>query len=141
MNKHSHKLNDFTVFEKMVKDGVSIALAERTLKSVDPKGRLIKRHSLSGEIFNSQPKTPANNRKMIAEVVSLNNQSNNARMTRVVYLLELATKAFGNEKLAKKFLEKKHTALGETPLAKTDTEWGVRAVEKILNSMIYGLPA
>jgi uncharacterized protein (DUF2384 family) len=133
MNKHAHKLGDFSVFEKMAKDGVSTSFAARTLKSVDPKGTLI--------TLSTSQKTRSTAKELNAEVIGLNKASKDARVTRVVYLLDLATRAFGDEKLAKKFLEKKHPALGETPLAKTDTEWGVRAVEKILNSMIYGLPA
>lgn len=133
MNKHAHKLGDFSVFEEMAKNGLSSSLAKRTLK----------RFSLDGTFAELNPgqKKHATAKQLNAEVVSLNKASHDARVTRVVYLLDLATKAFGDEKLAKKFLEKRHPALGETPLEKTDTEWGVRAVEKILNSMIYGLPA
>ena len=142
MNKHAHKSNDFSVFEKMAKGSISTALVERTLKTVDPKGKIIARNSTTGEFrVLTSGKSGNSLKSAVAEVMSLKKDSKNARIARVVYLLDLATQAFGDEKLATKFLEKKHPSLGDTPLAKTDTEWGVRAVEEILNSMIYGLPA
>ncbi len=133
MNKQAHKFDDFLVLENMAKNGVSASLTERTLKRLAPNGKLIG--------IGPVKKKSATRKELNAEVIVLQKASDDARMTRVVYLLDLAIKAFGDEKLARKFLEKKHPVLGEAPLAKTDTEWGVRAVEKILNSMIYGLPA
>ncbi len=64
----------------------------------------------------------------------------NEKATRLLYIFNLARDAFGDEKLAKKFLTHKHRKLRTTPLAKLETEWGGREVEKILNAMIYGLP-
>lgn len=141
MNKHAHKLGDFSGFEKMAKNGVSTYLADRTIKAVDPKHKLFNLIDRRKKYAYFKKTKSDLSKELYATIVGMNKTSNDARVTRVLYLLDLATKAFGDEKLAKKFLEKKHPALGEAPLAKTDTEWGVRAVEKILNSMIYGLPA
>ncbi len=66
---------------------------------------------------------------------------NNERETRRLYYLTLANKAFGDDKLALKFMTRKHPKLGTSPIKKLDTEWGGRMVESILNSMMYGLPA
>lgn len=65
----------------------------------------------------------------------------NERLTRIYYITEIANVAFGNKKLAQKFLNLPHPKLGMTPLQKLETEWGGREVETILNSIIYGLPA
>jgi uncharacterized protein (DUF2384 family) len=65
----------------------------------------------------------------------------NVIATRMFFIFNLAREAYGDEKLAKKFLTHKHRKLRTTPLAKLETEWGGREVEKILNSMIYGLPS
>jgi uncharacterized protein (DUF2384 family) len=67
-------------------------------------------------------------------------RSQNERATRLLYILNLAKDAFGSEEMAKKFLMHKHPKLGTTPLAKLETEWGGREVERILNGMIHGLP-
>ncbi len=63
------------------------------------------------------------------------------QQARIIYVFDLAKEAFGDVKLATKFMKSKHPILNATPLEKIDTEWGGREVERILNSMIYGLPA
>lgn len=63
------------------------------------------------------------------------------RQVRVLYYYQLADKAFGDHKLARKFMTRKHPKFGVSPLEKLATEWGGREVEQVLNSMIYGLPA
>lgn len=65
----------------------------------------------------------------------------NERAARVLYYFELAGKAFGDKKLAQKFMARRHPKLGMAPIEKLDTEWGGREVEQILNSIVYGFPA
>lgn len=65
----------------------------------------------------------------------------NEHQARIIYVFDLAKEAFGDQGLATKFMKAKHPLLHATPLQKLDTEWGGREVERILNSMIYGLPA
>jgi uncharacterized protein (DUF2384 family) len=65
----------------------------------------------------------------------------NERAARLLYYSNLADVAFGDSDLARKFMTRKHPRLGVAPIDKLDTEWGGREVEKILNAMIYGLPA
>jgi Protein of unknown function (DUF2384) len=61
--------------------------------------------------------------------------------TRVAYALSLAEDIYGGRKQAVAFLQKHHAKLGATPLAKLETEWGGREVERLLQSIIHGLPA
>jgi hypothetical protein len=68
-------------------------------------------------------------------------QAKNDRATRLIYIFDLAKEAFGDEKLVQQFMTRKHPILRASPLKKLETEWGGREVEKILNAIIYGLPA
>lgn len=85
-----------------------------------------------GRVFDSSKHQPEN-------VYAL--RLKNEREARVLYYYELAGKALGDQKLAQKFMTKKHPKLGVAPIEKLDTEWGGREVEQVLNAIIYGLPA
>ncbi len=64
-----------------------------------------------------------------------------ALTTRLAYALSLAEDVFADRKQAVAFLRQHHPQLGATPLAKLQTEWGGREVERLLQSVIHGLPA
>ncbi len=66
--------------------------------------------------------------------------NDSAFQARVAYALSLAEDVFGSRKSATAFLKYPHPKLGATPLKKLETEWGGREVERILQSIIHGLP-
>ena len=120
--KTDPKLRDFAYFEKLVKGPAVTA---------DSKGKLARGRKAFDVTNAMAPKM----------LVALENRLKNEQLVRAAYINSLARAAFGTEKLAAKFFKNKHPKLKATPLQKLETEWGGRQVERILNSMIYGLAA
>jgi hypothetical protein len=122
----NRKVRDFAYLEKITQKGISQKswdeMAGNALgKSVEPKDMFV----LAKQAAEINPAG-----RLWSE-----------QQARIVYVFDLAKEAFGDVKLATKFMKSKHPKLNATPLEKIDTEWGGREVERILNSMIYGLPA
>lgn len=60
------------------------------------------------------------------------------RLERIALIENEAEKVFGASDMARDWLIKKNTALGDTPLSMLDTETGAGEVRKVLSAIAYG---
>ena len=125
--KQSNKMRDFGALEKLVRKGVTEAQASKAFAKINFEAASDLFHSIVSE-------TRAGSMKQVS-------QPDSAKITRLMYMFDLAKEAFGDENLATEFLTRKHPKLKVAPIDKLDTEWGGREVEQLLNSIVYGLPA
>lgn len=122
------KFQNFAILDKMVKVGVSKEVA-KIAQGMFPQQQFL------GAISVSVPS------RTDAKSASRKPALDNAKATRLAYLVSLAEDVFGNRKGALAFMTRHHAKLGATPVEKLETEWGGREVERILLSVIHGLPA
>ena len=121
-------LQDFAVLDKMVRGGVSKDVAQMA-KGFLPEEQLVRTIFEGAQVQGGGRKT------------TKKPPLDNAKATRLAYLVSLAEDVFGSRKAAMTFMTRHHAKLGATPLEKLETEWGGREVERILQSVIHGLPA
>lgn len=137
-------MSEFGIYAERARHGVPRKVWETS----------VGRDSKTGEFITVADGKNASRRQGTGQLVSLQSgkgvsasvdqdaaRLGNERAARVLYYYELAGKALGDQKLARKFMARKHPKLGMAPIEKLDTEWGGREVEQVLNSIIYGLPA
>jgi uncharacterized protein (DUF2384 family) len=131
----NRKLRDFAYLEKITQKGLSKKQwAAMAGSALGEKGA-----TKVFETFDAHADLSAKAKFTLSQ--ELAGRLGHEQQARIIYVFDLAKEAFGDVKLATKFMKSKHPKLNATPLEKIDTEWGGREVERILNSMIYGLPA
>lgn len=69
---------------------------------------------------------------------SLLGQTETERLSRIALIENEAVKVLGTSDMARDWLTKMNTALGDTPLSMLDTETGADEVRKILSAIAYG---
>lgn len=65
-------------------------------------------------------------------------QTETERLSRIALIENEAEKVFGTSDMARDWLTRMNTSLGDTPLAMLDTETGAGEVRKILSAISYG---
>lgn len=65
-------------------------------------------------------------------------QTETERLERIALIENEAEKVFGTSDMARDWLTKRNTVLGDTPLAMLDTETGATEVRKVLSAIAYG---
>lgn len=65
-------------------------------------------------------------------------QNETERLERMALIEDEAEQVFGTSDMARDWLTKKNTALGDTPLSMLDTETGAAEVRKVLAAIAYG---
>lgn len=69
---------------------------------------------------------------------SLLGQSETERLTRIALIEHEAEQVFGAADLARDWMTRRNTALGDTPLSLLDTATGAAEVRKVLSAIAYG---
>lgn len=126
---------------------------KRTLVKADPGTRIrIVRAGASAAILVSASEHFGMPRSQFAKLVgispataerkissgSLLGQTETERLERIALIEHEAEQVFGTADLAREWLTRRNTALGDTPLSLLDTGTGAAEVRKVLSAIAYG---
>jgi len=126
---------------------------KRTLVDADPGTRIrMVRAGASAAILASASEHFGMPRSLFARLVGISpataerkissggllGQTETERLERIALIEHEAEQAFGAADLARDWMTRKNTALGDTPLSLLDTETGATEVRKVLSAITYG---